>query len=60
MATKFAKAQTVRVKGVIPEGPVQALRMDEDGNFFYLVQWADVDGVQQERWFGESELVAGE
>lgn len=58
MATKFAKSQAVRVKAVIPQGPVQALRMDEDGNFFYLIQWTDVEGNVQQRWFSEDELEA--
>lgn len=58
MATKFAKAQPVRVKAVIPEGPVQALRMDEDGNFFYMIEWTDVEGNTQHRWFAEHELEA--
>jgi uncharacterized protein YodC (DUF2158 family) len=59
MATKFAKGQEVKVKAVIPAGPVEALRMDEDGNFFYQVKWADENGVSQTRWFEESELVDG-
>ena len=58
MATTFVKNQNVRVKAVIPEGPVTALRMNEDGQFFYLVQWTDVNGVVQSRWFKEEELEA--
>lgn len=58
MATEFTKGQVVKVKTVVPEGPVMALRMDEDGNFFYLIEWTDIDGVQQQRWFAEAELEA--
>lgn len=58
MATKFAKGQEVKVNQINPQGPVQALRMDEDGNFFYKVEWVDVDGQTQERWFIEDDLVA--
>jgi uncharacterized protein YodC (DUF2158 family) len=58
MATTFVKNQNVRLKIVTPEGPVSALRMDEDGQFFYLVQWTDVNGVVQSRWFKEEELEA--
>ena len=58
MATKFTKNQEVKIKAVIPQGPVLALRMTEDGVFFYLVQWTDVEGVVQQRWFEESKLVA--
>lgn len=58
MATKFAKGQEVKVAAVIPQGPVQALRMDEDGNFFYLIEWTDAEGNLQQRWFVEADLVA--
>jgi uncharacterized protein YodC (DUF2158 family) len=57
MATKFAKNQEVRVKGVIPQGPVEKLRMTEDGEFFYFIRWTDAEGNQQERWFKEDQLV---
>lgn len=42
----------------MPEGPVAALRMNEDGEFFYLVQWTDADGKTQRRWFKEEDLEA--
>lgn len=58
MPTTFIKNQTVRVKAVIPEGPVAALRMNEDGEFFYLIVWTDANGVEQSRWFKEEELEA--
>lgn len=58
MATKFKKNEAVRLKSVVPQGPVVALRMNEDGEFFYLVEWTDADGVKQQRWFEESELEA--
>lgn len=58
MATKFTKGQNVKLIAVVPQGPVKALRMDEDGNFFYLVEWKDSDGNAQERWFEEDQLVA--
>jgi YD repeat-containing protein len=58
MATTFTKGQTVKVRAVNPQGPVQALRMDEDGNVSYLVEWTDADGNAQQRWFEEAQLVA--
>ena len=58
MATKYAKGQEVKLNAVIPQGEVQALRMDEDGNFFYLLKWTDAEGINQERWFAEADLVA--
>lgn len=56
MATKFIKGQEVTVNAVVPSGPVEALRMDEDGNFFYKISWTDVNGDKQERWFAEEVL----
>ncbi len=58
MATMFKKGDTVKLVGVIPEGPVQALRMDEEGNVAYLVEWTDAEGQSQQRWFDEDKLVA--
>jgi len=58
MATKFIKGQEVKLRAVTPEGPVVKLRMDEDGEFFYLLEWVDADGNNQERWFAESDLTA--
>ena len=58
MATKFAKNQEVKLNVAVPQGPVVALRMDENGTFFYLVEWTDADGVKQQRWFEESQLSA--
>lgn len=57
MAT-FKKGDIVKVKTVIPEGPVEAMRMDEDGNISYLLSWVDSDEVAQTRWFAESDLEA--
>jgi hypothetical protein len=58
MATTFVKNQEVKLNVVVPQGPVQALRMNEDGQFFYLVVWTDANGGEQRRWFKEEELVA--
>lgn len=58
MATTFKKGDTVKLVATVPQGPVEALRMDEDGNFFYLVSWTDANGVAQSRWFEEAQLTA--
>lgn len=60
MATQFQKGQVVRVASVVPQGPVQAFRMDEDGVVYCLIQWTDVDGNAQERWFAEGDLINAE
>jgi len=56
MATKFKKGDVVIAKAVVPSGPVEALRMDEDGNFFYQITWTDIEGDEQTRWFAEDQL----
>lgn len=56
MATKFIKDQVVKVNAVVPQGPVKKLRMDEDGNFFYMIEWTDANGQAQTRWFAEADL----
>jgi len=54
----FKKGEVVKLKMVVPEGPVLALRMEEDGTILCLVEWTDVDGSVKQRWFEESQLVA--
>lgn len=56
MATQFKKGEVVQLKAVIPQGPVEKLRMDEDGVVFYMLSWQDAEGVTQRRWFREDEL----
>lgn len=57
MATKFKKGDEVKVNTVIPSGPIQALRMDENGTVFCLLEWVDENGLNQQRWFAENDLV---
>lgn len=57
MATKFTKGQEVKVASVVPQGPVQAFRMDENGVVFCLISWTDAAGNQHERWFAEDDLI---
>jgi uncharacterized protein YodC (DUF2158 family) len=54
----FKKGDIVKLVSVVPQGPVQALRMDEEGTVYCLIEWVDADGDTQQRWFKESELVA--
>lgn len=60
MATQFSKNQVVRVKTVVPQGAVEALRMDDDGVVYCRLTWTDVNGASQTRWFAESELEAAQ
>jgi len=56
MATAFKKGDVVKLTAVVPQDPVEALRMTEDGVIQYLVSWTDADGVMQQRWFDEEQL----
>jgi uncharacterized protein YodC (DUF2158 family) len=58
MATAFKKGDSVRVNSVVPSGPIQAFSMDEDGTVYCLIEWTDVNGDVQSRWFPEGDLVA--
>lgn len=54
----FKKGDVVKIKAIVPEGPILAMRMDEDGNIFCLVEWTDENGESTQRWFAESQLVS--
>lgn len=54
----FKKGDVVKLKSVVPQGPILAMRMDEDGNVFCLVEWVDEAGDTVQRWFAESQLIA--
>jgi hypothetical protein len=54
----FKKGDTVKVAAVIPQGPVESMRMDEDGNVQYLISWTDASDNVHSRWFDESALVS--
>lgn len=56
MATKFTRGQSVKVKAVVPSGPIKAFRMDEDGVVWCLLEW-DAEGQMMERWFREDDLI---
>ncbi len=55
----FKKGEVVKLKAVVPQGPVLALRMSEDGVVSYLIEWTDDKGASQQRWFEQDQLVAG-
>lgn len=57
MATKFQKGDVVKLNATVPQGPVAALRMTEDGVIQYLVEWTDAAGATQQRWFNEDQLM---
>lgn len=53
----FKKDDVVKLKTVVPQGPVMKMRMDDDGVVEYLVEWTDDDGQTHQRWFTEDQLV---
>lgn len=54
----FKIGDQVKLKVVVPAGPVQRMRMDEEtGVISYLVEWTDAAGEVQHRWFTEDDLV---
>lgn len=57
MATKFKKGDVVKLNAVVPEGPIVAYRMDDDGVVYCLISWTDANGETQERWFKEDDLI---
>lgn len=57
MAAKFKKGDVVELDMVVPKGPVLALRMEEDGTVYCLIEWTDKDGHLQQRWFAEDDLL---
>lgn len=59
MATKFKKGELVELNTVVPKGPVLAMRMEDDGSVFCLIEWKDQDGNSQQRWFAEDDLLPG-
>lgn len=58
MATEFKKGDVVRLKTVVPQGPVLKIRMTDEGEVEYLVEYRDANDATQQRWFKETELEA--
>lgn len=50
------KGDIVRIKVVVPQGPVEKFMMLEDGTIMCLVSWQDSNGATQQRWFPKDEL----
>lgn len=52
----YKKGDVVKIKAVIPQGPITSLKMDEDGQIWCLVEWTSDDGQVHSRWFKDSDL----
>lgn len=51
----FKKGDVVKLKAVVPQGPIIAMRMTEEGVVQCLVEWNDGQQTQQ-RWFDQDDL----
>ncbi|CAB4134670.1 hypothetical protein UFOVP274_32 [uncultured Caudovirales phage] len=60
MALKFRKGDNVAVnlKRVIPTGPVMDIKLDDDGQIQYLIEFMNENEEIHARWYYEDELVA--
>lgn len=52
----FKKGDIVKLKAVIPQGPIIKMRMDDDGNIWCLMEWTTEDGQAHSRWFMDGDL----
>ena len=57
MAASFKIGQVVALNVPAPTGPVLKLSVNQDGDIQYLVGWVDKNGVDQETWFKEEDLI---
>ena len=58
MASLYKKGDMIKVVATIPTGPVESIRMLDDGVVSYLITYTDADGVEQQRWFDEHNVTA--
>ena len=60
MAALFKRGDKVVLAAaiVVPSGPIVDIKMNDDGDILYLMEWVDTNGATQARWFAESELTA--
>ena len=52
----FKKDDVVKLKMVVPSGPIQKMMMSDDGTVSCLIEWVDENGITQQRWFNEELL----
>jgi hypothetical protein len=56
----YKKGDVVKLKAVVPQGPISSMRMDEDGTVWCLLDWTGDDGQVHSRWFKQDELESAE
>lgn len=57
MAAKFKVGDEVKLNVSVPQGAIQALSVSQEGDIEYLIPYVE-NGVEQERWFSEDDLIA--
>ena len=57
MAASFKVGDVVELNKPNPKGPVVALSVSQEGDIQYLVDFVDAEGIEQQRWFKEDDLV---
>ena len=56
----YKKGDIVKLKVIVPQGPIASMRMDEDGTIRCLVEWTGSDGQTHSRWFKNDDLDSAE
>lgn len=56
----YKKGDIVKLKVIVPQGPIASMRMDEDGTVWCLVEWTGSDGQTHSRWFKNDDLDSAE
>ena len=56
----YKKGDVVRLKAVVPQGPIGAMRMDEDGTVWCMLEWTGDDGQVHSRWFQADDVEPAE
>ena len=56
----YKKGDVVRLKAVVPQGPIASMRMDEDGTVWCLLEWTGDDGQVHSRWFKADDVEPAE
>lgn len=56
----YKKGDVVRLKATVPQGPIGAMRMDEDGTVWCMLEWTGDDGQVHSRWFQADDVEPAE
>ncbi len=57
MAAAHKLGDVVKFNFDVPQGPVEKINFDEEGDIIYLISWVDREGNSQSKWFKELDLL---